>query len=64
MYPRIDDMPIKSEILSPKQTIFDIVYNPPQTKLLQIAKEAGARVISGYVHLPGVAQVELWQDKN
>ena len=65
MYPRIDDMPIKSEILSPKQTIFDIVYNPPQTKLLQIAKEAGARVISGldmFIY-QGVAQVELWQDK-
>ncbi len=66
MYPKIDDTPIKSEILSPKQTVFDIVYNPLQTKLLQIAKEIGANVIYGldmFIY-QGIEQVNLWQGKN
>lgn len=65
MYPKIDEMPIKSEILSPQQTVFDVVYNPPQTKLLRIAKDVGACVISGldmFIY-QGIAQVELWQNK-
>jgi 3-dehydroquinate dehydratase/shikimate dehydrogenase len=29
------------------QTVFDLIYNPPQTQLLQTAREAGCRTISG-----------------
>jgi 3-dehydroquinate dehydratase/shikimate dehydrogenase len=38
-------------LLAPEQiragTVFDLVYNPPETKLLKIAEAAGSRVISG-----------------
>lgn len=43
-------------------TVFDLVYNPPQTKLLQRAAAAGARTISGLgmlVHQGAVA-FQLW----
>jgi len=43
-------------------TVFDLVYNPRQTKLLRQARAAGAKVIGGLgmlVH-QGAAAFELW----
>lgn len=65
MHPKVNDMPIKENLLSSRQTVFDVVYNPLQTKLLRIAKDVGARVISGldmFIY-QGIAQAELWQNK-
>ncbi len=64
MYPHIDQSPLSKEFLQPKHTVFDIVYNPVETKLLQDAKEVGVKVISGLEMFiaQGIKQIELWQD--
>jgi shikimate dehydrogenase len=44
----------------------DIVYNPLETKLAKIAKEAGAKVVSGVEMLiyQGAASFEIWTGKS
>lgn len=48
MHPNINDSPIQSDkIFHEGQIVYDLVYNPPMTKLLKIAQNKGAKVISG-----------------
>lgn len=48
MYPNINDCPLPDDIkLRPKLTVYDLVYNPQETKLLKIAKTAKAKCVSG-----------------
>ncbi|MCZ6776002.1 MAG: shikimate dehydrogenase [Ignavibacteria bacterium] len=46
MVPRVDESPVPVEILDDK-IVFDVVYDPPMTKLLRDAKSRGARIIQG-----------------
>jgi 3-dehydroquinate dehydratase / shikimate dehydrogenase len=46
MVPNEDESPVSGKSLKGK-IVFDVVYNPPLTKLLRDAKKAGARVVSG-----------------
>lgn len=61
MYPNVNDIPISPGILHPHQTVFDLVYNPIDTKLLKLAKNMGANAISGLdmFALQGLRQIEL-----
>ncbi len=62
MHPDTDGTCIPKELLRPEQTIFDIVYNPIETRLLREAKEAGCTTISGvemFVN-QAVLQHERW----
>jgi shikimate dehydrogenase len=47
MSPNINQSPVPADLLCANLIVFDIVYNPEQTRLLREAKEAGARTISG-----------------
>lgn len=48
MYPKIDSSPLPENIkLHNKMTVYDLVYNPAETKLLKQAKAAGANAVSG-----------------
>jgi len=48
MYPRVDNSPLPPGIkLHKKLCVYDIVYNPQETKLLGIAKQSGAKAVSG-----------------
>ena len=48
MHPKIDACPLPEKIkLNPKALVYDLVYNPPETKLLKIAKAAGCKTCSG-----------------
>ena len=47
MHPAIDASPLPSELIKKDMTIFDTVYNPTLTKLLQNAQQAGATTING-----------------
>lgn len=48
MYPKIGQSPLPDNIkLHSKMTVYDLVYNPAETKLLKQAKAAGAKAISG-----------------
>ena len=51
-----------AEALGPETLVFDTVYNPIQTKLLQQAEAAGAQTIGGIEMFlrQAVAQFEAW----
>lgn len=62
MTPHMEDSPIAKESMRVGQIVFDIVYNPYETKLLQDAKKQGATVIHGtemFIH-QAAAQFELY----
>ena len=46
MVPAIDETPVPPAMLAGK-VVFDVVYNPPQTRLLREAAAAGATIIAG-----------------
>lgn len=48
MWPEIDKSIIPEELLHNRLTVFDIVYNPGETKLLRDAREKGSAIIYGY----------------
>ncbi len=46
MIPDVNESPLPKSLLKGK-VVFDAVYNPPMTKLLQDAKSVGAKIIQG-----------------
>ncbi len=65
MAPKIEDSLIPEGMLRSDQVVFDAVYTPFETKLLRIAREAGAGVVPGlgmFVHQAAI-QFELWTGK-
>ena len=60
MYPNVDGCMFPESI--PAALVFDMVYNPRETQLLQRAKEQGAKVIFGSEMLleQAVRQFEIW----
>jgi len=66
MWPHVDGSIWPSDLpVPPHLTVFDLVYNPLETHLLQQARVSGARVISGLEMLlqQGAAALELWTGK-
>jgi shikimate dehydrogenase len=62
MAPKTDASLIPEGMLRPDQVVFDAVYIPFETRLLRIAREAGARTVPGlgmFVHQAAI-QFELW----
>jgi 3-dehydroquinate dehydratase/shikimate dehydrogenase len=61
MYPRVNDTPLPVEQLTGR-TIYDLVYNPPLTRLLRDATTAGCQTIGGLEMLVAQAheQFHLW----
>lgn len=63
MAPKLDESPLPAQYAIPRNAIvFDLVYNPPETKLLRAARARGARVIGGLEMLvyQGARAFELW----
>ena len=62
MAPDENISPVPQEFLEKTHIVFDIIYNPRETKLLREARQRGARVISGLEMLlyQGVAQFEYY----
>ena len=63
MHPDIDEMPIPAEKLR-DMIVFDGVYNPPETKLLRTAAQAGCTTIPGIEMFINQAaeQFRLWTE--
>ena len=59
-----ESSPLKSNFMSKDAFVFDIVYRPVFTNLLNNAKEAGSNIIFGYEMLihQGAKSFELWTD--
>ena len=47
MYPDVDKMPVSEKILAECHAVFDVVYNPLETKLIQTAKSMGKKTAGG-----------------
>lgn len=70
MYPQKDELPIDPSLLHPNLFVFDIIYNPIETKLIHIAKTKGCKTLNGIKMLvnQGAIAFEWWTgirpDKN
>ncbi len=62
MSPKSDETPVPADLLRPGMLVYDIVYNPVKTRLLQEAEAAGAETISGLDMLvwQGALAFERW----
>ena len=60
MWPHVDESPFPDTI--PGEIVFDMVYNPLETKLLENAKSQGKKVIPGLTMFieQAVKQFETW----
>ncbi len=62
MYPKVHTSPVENKLLHPRMLVFDIVYNPPETRLLKAAKAKGAKTINGVRMLvaQGAEALKIW----
>jgi len=63
MFPDVDDSPTNlKESFHKDQLVFDMIYNPTETKLLKLAKQEGANTLGGLKMLVHQAakSFELW----
>jgi shikimate dehydrogenase len=60
------ELPIEQGQLNQNQLVFDIVYNPLETRLLKLARQAGAGTINGLELLlhQGARSFEIWTGKD
>lgn len=66
MYPDIDFCPLEDSFpFRPNQIIYDVIYNPIETKLMSLARSKGCVAIngSGMLFYQGVKAFEIWMDK-
>ncbi|HHT9136280.1 MAG TPA: shikimate dehydrogenase [Candidatus Wunengus sp. YC60] len=62
MFPKINETPIDKNKLKPNMIVFDTIYNPIETKLLNDARTQGCIIVNGlsmFVH-QAAAQFKLW----
>ena len=63
MFPNVESAPeLPYSALSVKHTLFDCVYNPRQTRFLQLGSEQGAHTIDGMTMFEAQAEAswEIW----
>lgn len=62
MHPKIDQTPLEKNEFPRGSLVFDTVYNPQRTKLLQLAEENGLKTLEGLAMFigQGAAQFELF----
>lgn len=64
MYPNIDACPVDEKVITTSKAVFDVIYNPIETKLIKYAKKAGIKWSGGLSMLVWQAAVaeEIWND--
>lgn len=62
MAPDVDSTPVKKELLNPATPVFDIIYNPMETRLMREAREIGCLADNGLFMLlyQGAESFRLW----
>jgi len=66
MFPNIDQYPdIPYEYLSEKHLLYDLIYNPPITKFLELGNKQGATIKNGIemLELQAISSWEIWSNK-
>jgi shikimate dehydrogenase len=66
MYPKTDNSPISKELLHSDLFVFDVVYNPLETRLMKAAAEKGCKTLGGLDMLvnQGVLAFKWWTGKD
>ncbi|NVM25773.1 MAG: shikimate dehydrogenase [Desulfobacterales bacterium] len=66
MYPHKDQCLIPEYLLKEGMVVMDIIYNPPETRLVKTARKRGCRTITGLTMFvyQGAEQFRLWTDIN
>lgn len=62
-YPKVDEAPaIPYDLITSQHYLFDLVYNPAETKFLRLGKEKGAAIQNGYemLVLQAEANWRIW----
>lgn len=64
MFPKVDNCPVNDEIIKNSKAVFDAIYNPLETQLVQKAKAFGNKAIGGMAMLVWQAVVaqQKWND--
>ncbi len=65
-FPQVEVLPpVPVDCLSPQHLVFDLVYNPPETLLLQRARRQGCLVQNGLemLHLQAEQAWEIWNEE-
>lgn len=62
MFPKVDNMPCTESVVEKFDFVFDVIYNPKETKLLKTARGLGKRAMGGMAMLvlQAVAAHEIW----
>jgi shikimate dehydrogenase len=65
MHPNDSETPVDKSLLREDMVVFDLVYNPLETRLLRAAKSIGAQTIDGLTMLvyQGAASFEIWTER-
>ena len=65
MFPKVNDIPVKENIIKNFDCIVDIIYNPLLTKFLEIGLSLNKKCVSGCYMLVAQAMKSqsIWQDK-
>ncbi len=64
-FPEVDVAPdIPYRLLTAEHLLYDLVYNPEETKFLRLGREYGATIKNGYemLELQALAAWEIWND--
>lgn len=64
MYPKIDACPVSDEVINKCDAVFDLIYNPSETKLVQKAKAMGKKTVGGMAMLvwQAVSAHKIWDN--
>ena len=64
MFPKVDNCPLSDETISKCGAVFDAIYNPTETKLVQKFKTQGKKAVGGMAMLvlQAVKAHELWDN--
>ncbi len=62
MYPKTDACPVAEKLIDGCGAVFDLIYNPAETRLLRYARQKGKRVLPGMPMLvwQAAAAHEIW----
>lgn len=66
MYPDTGSCPdIPYEAITPDHVLFDMIYNPPETKFMALGRQMGAKVINGLemLHLQAERSWKIWNSE-
>lgn len=62
MYPKVDACPVSQRVIEHSTRVFDVIYNPTATRLVQTARELGKWAVGGSAMLvwQAVRAHEIW----